>query len=51
MVPDGEVVASQPLDRETISLEVVSDGTTAPKWHESTIADIPCTEDRAAHWR
>lgn len=50
-VPDGEIVASQPLDRETISFEVVPDGTTAPKWHESATASLPCTEEQADRWR
>ena len=50
-VPDGEVVASQPLDRETVSFEVVPDGITMPRWHQSPIADIPCTDEQAARWR
>lgn len=50
-VPDGEVVSSQPLDRHRVSFEVLPDGITAPNWHESPIAEIPCTEEQAARWR
>lgn len=50
-VPDGEVVASQPLDRKTISFEVVPDGTTAPRWHEPSFSDLRCSEEQAARWR